>query len=168
MRVDEFQRTSVAGVFCAGEPTGIGGVELALVEGQIAGLAAGGRTTEARELFARTAQAARNLPAALEKHSTCVRIARLCRPPKRWFAAAKMSSFPPSSNHDSWRAAKLQTRCGMGPCQGRVCGPATQFLFKWNPDSVRPPIFPARVEEPGDGSERARNSEHQEITGGSQ
>jgi hypothetical protein len=45
----------------------------------------------------------------------------------------------------SWRAAKLLTRCGMGPCQGRVCGPATQFLFKWNSDSVRPPVFPARV-----------------------
>jgi hypothetical protein len=44
------------------------------------------------------------------------------------------------------RAAKLQTRCGMGSCQGRVCGPATQFIFKWDPDSVRPPIFPARVE----------------------
>jgi hypothetical protein len=46
----------------------------------------------------------------------------------------------------SWRAAKLHTRCGMGPCQGRVCGPATQFLFGWNPESVRPPVFPARVE----------------------
>jgi len=46
----------------------------------------------------------------------------------------------------SWRAAKLHTRCGMGPCQGRVCGPATQFLFGWTPESVRPPIFPARVE----------------------
>jgi hypothetical protein len=46
----------------------------------------------------------------------------------------------------NWRAAKLQTRCGMGACQGRVCGPATQFLFKWNSESVRPPIFPARVE----------------------
>ncbi|HET7215682.1 MAG TPA: pyridine nucleotide-disulfide oxidoreductase, partial [Terriglobia bacterium] len=33
-------------------------------------------------------------------------------------------------------------RCGMGACQGRVCGPATQFLFHWSPDSVRPPIFP--------------------------
>jgi D-hydroxyproline dehydrogenase subunit alpha len=48
--------------------------------------------------------------------------------------------------HTSWRAAKLHSRCGMGPCQGRVCGPATQFLFQWDPDSVRPPVFPARVE----------------------
>ena len=55
-------------------------------------------------------------------------------------------SYSRLREHTSWRAAKLHTRCGMGPCQGRICGPATQFLFKWNPDSVRPPVFPARVE----------------------
>jgi NADPH-dependent 2,4-dienoyl-CoA reductase/sulfur reductase-like enzyme len=38
--VDEFQRTDSAGVFCAGEATGIGGVELSLVEGEIAGFSA--------------------------------------------------------------------------------------------------------------------------------
>ena len=64
-----------------------------------------------------------------------------------------------------WRAAKLQTRCGMGSCQGRVCGPATRFLFKWNPDSVRPPIFPARVEGLA-MAVSSRELEHQEITGG--
>jgi D-hydroxyproline dehydrogenase subunit alpha len=43
----------------------------------------------------------------------------------------------------SWREAKLHTRCGMGPCQGRICGAATEFLFGWGADSVRPPVFPA-------------------------
>ena len=37
-----------------------------------------------------------------------------------------------SAGLPSWRAAKLQTRCGMGPCQGRVCGAAAQFVFGWN------------------------------------
>lgn len=46
----------------------------------------------------------------------------------------------------SWREAKLYTRCGMGPCQGRVCGPAVEFLRGWKPDSVRPPLLPVRVE----------------------
>jgi hypothetical protein len=46
----------------------------------------------------------------------------------------------------SWREAKLHTRCGMGPCQGRVCGAALQFLLGWNIDSVRPPLFASRVE----------------------
>ena len=45
----------------------------------------------------------------------------------------------------SWREAKLQTRIGMGPCQGRVCGAAAAFLYGWRTDSVRPPIFPAQV-----------------------
>ena len=46
---------------------------------------------------------------------------------------------------DNWRAAKLHTRCGMGACQGRICGAAAQFLFGWDNDSVRPPAFPVRV-----------------------
>ena len=59
VQVDDFQRTSVQGVFCAGEPTGIGGVELALVEGQIAGLAAANETASARKLFAERRKARR-------------------------------------------------------------------------------------------------------------
>ena len=43
------------------------------------------------------------------------------------------------------REAKLQTRCGMGPCQGRICGPAMQCLFGWDHDTVRPPIAPTTV-----------------------
>ena len=43
VRVDGFQQTSVPHVYCAGEPTGIGGLELSVVEGEIAGYAAGGR-----------------------------------------------------------------------------------------------------------------------------
>jgi hypothetical protein len=52
-----------------------------------------------------------------------------------------------------WREAKLHTRCGMGPCQGRICGPATEYLFGWNAGHARPPVFPARVStltEPAD------------------
>jgi hypothetical protein len=44
--------------------------------------------------------------------------------------------------HTSWRSAKLHTRCGMGPCQGRVCGGAAAFLFGWTQDSVRSPLSP--------------------------
>ncbi|HTJ30891.1 MAG TPA: FAD/NAD(P)-binding oxidoreductase [Acidobacteriaceae bacterium] len=40
--VNERQGTSVEGVYCAGEPTGIAGVDAALVQGEIAGLAAAG------------------------------------------------------------------------------------------------------------------------------
>jgi D-hydroxyproline dehydrogenase subunit alpha len=46
----------------------------------------------------------------------------------------------------AWRDAKLQTRCGMGACQGRVCGAAAKFIFDWGMESVRPPVLPARVQ----------------------
>jgi D-hydroxyproline dehydrogenase subunit alpha len=145
VQVDEFQETSAKAVFCAGEPTGIGGVELALVEGQIAGLAAGGRAPEAREMFGERRRA-RRFARMLDRTFGL-------RPELRDLPSAETIvcrcedvSYGRLQKHGSWRAAKLQTRCGMGPCQGRVCGPATQFLFQWNPDSVRPPVFPARVE----------------------
>jgi hypothetical protein len=44
-----------------------------------------------------------------------------------------------------WTDAKLQTRCGMGPCQGRICGPALDALFGWRNASVRPPVFPIPI-----------------------
>ena len=37
-------------------------------------------------------------------------------------------------------------RCGMGPCQGRICGAAAEFLLGWGMESVRPPVFPTRLE----------------------
>jgi hypothetical protein len=40
------------------------------------------------------------------------------------------------------RSAKLQTRCGMGACQGRICGAATRFLYGWEQGTVRPPLIP--------------------------
>ena len=47
---------------------------------------------------------------------------------------------------NGWREAKLQTRCGMGSCQGRVCGAAAKEILGWDMESVRPPVLPARVE----------------------
>src|SRR5215831_6806173 len=64
--VNEYQQTSVSGIYCAGEATGIGGLELSLVEGEIAGFAAAGRENEARRRFAERARCQR-FAAALEK-----------------------------------------------------------------------------------------------------
>ena len=145
VRVDEFQQTTVPEVYSAGETTGIGGLELSLVEGEIAGLAAAGRLDEARELFPIRAKhrkfaellnrtfAPRDELKALVQPDTIV-----CR--------CEDVTFQRLRAHNSWRAAKLQTRCGMGPCQGRVCGGAVEFLFGWRAESVRPPVLPVRVE----------------------
>ena len=54
--------------------------------------------------------------------------------------------FDRMKNFAGWREAKLQTRCGMRPCQGRVCGAAARVLFGWGMESVRPPVLPGRVE----------------------
>jgi NADPH-dependent 2,4-dienoyl-CoA reductase/sulfur reductase-like enzyme len=142
--VDNLQQTSVNGVLCAGEPTSIGGVESSLVEGQIAGFAAGGRPEEARKLFG-AREKARRFASVLDETFRVRPELRNLPSPETLVCRCEDVSHSRLQKHGSWRAAKLQTRCGMGPCQGRICGPATQFLFRWNPDSVRPPTFPARI-----------------------
>jgi NADPH-dependent 2,4-dienoyl-CoA reductase/sulfur reductase-like enzyme len=145
IRVDEFQRTTVEGIFCAGEPTGIGGVELALIEGQIAGLAAAKSMAEARKLFGER-EKARRFARILDETFRLRPELRSLPSPETVVCRCDDVPYSRLQEYNSWRAAKLHTRCGMGPCQGRVCGPATRFLFGWNPDSVRPPVFPVRVE----------------------
>jgi NADPH-dependent 2,4-dienoyl-CoA reductase/sulfur reductase-like enzyme len=143
VRVDANQQSSVTNVYCVGELTGIGGLEKALCEGEIAGLSTAGRSAE--HLFRqrnRMARFARQLDAAFALRPELTQLADadtlVCRcedVPRRALEPCR-----------SWREAKLYTRCGMGPCQGRICGPATETLFGWKHDSVRPPLVPARVE----------------------
>lgn len=136
--VDEQQRTTVPGVFAAGEITGVGGVEKATAEGRVAGLNAAGRPARlARSAFVRTLRRAFALREELRHLAS--RETVVCRCEDVPFEALRTI--------DSWRAAKLQTRCGMGPCQGRVCGPAVEFLRGWRSESVRPPLYPAPLEE---------------------
>lgn len=140
---DENQRTTVAGIYAAGESAGVGGVELALIEGEIAGLAAAGE----------------DVPDALRRQRTRYRgfanrlnAAFALRPELRSLADADTIvcrcedvSFGELTRFKDFRSAKLQTRCGMGSCQGRVCGSATRFLFSWSRKNVRPPLFPVRA-----------------------
>ena len=164
VRVDDFQETTVSRVYCAGEPTGIGGVELSIVEGQIAGLAATGRTTEAKQLLSER-EKARSFAHLLERTFRLRGELRSLPSSDTIVCRCEDISYSRLRPHTSWREAKLHTRCGMGPCQGRVCGPATQFLFGWDPDSVRPPVFPARVENLAALTGRAQ-PQHRETTGG--
>ena len=143
--VDDFQRTNVTQVFCAGEPTGIGGLESALVQGQIAGLATVGRTDEARKLFPERAKM-RRFARALDRAFRLRTELRELVSPTTIICRCEDVTHARLAHYNSWRAAKLQTRCGMGSCQGRVCGPAAEFLFGWRVDSVRPPVFPVRIE----------------------
>jgi NADPH-dependent 2,4-dienoyl-CoA reductase/sulfur reductase-like enzyme len=145
VQTDELQRTTVPGIFCAGEPTSIGGLELSLIEGQIAGLAAAGKVLDAERLFPER-KAARRFARHLEHTFSLRNELRTLPSSDTIVCRCEDVRYSRLQRHSSWRSAKLHTRCGMGPCQGRVCGPATAFLFKWNPDSVRPPLFPVRVD----------------------
>ena len=139
-RVDADQQSSTAGAYIAGEACGIGGAELALAEGQLAGLhaaaAAGGQTADDRRRGAAERQRTRG----------------------RVFAAALAEAFAVQPGWQTWlagdtvvcrceevtadtlqaavddlgapdpRTAKLLVRPGMGLCQGRVCGYASAAI----------------------------------------
>jgi D-hydroxyproline dehydrogenase subunit alpha len=145
VRVNEMQETSAAGIFCAGEPVGIGGVEAALIEGQIAGFAAAGNVVKARGLFPERA-AARKFTGLLARTFALRDELRSLAAPETLVCRCEDVSHARLAKYSDWRSAKLQTRCGMGACQGRVCGAAVEFIFGWRAESVRPPIFPVRVE----------------------
>jgi NADPH-dependent 2,4-dienoyl-CoA reductase/sulfur reductase-like enzyme len=142
--VDEMQQTSVKGIYCVGESTGIGGVDKAQIEGRIAALAITGQLDQAKALFKsrdRQMRFVRGLAAAFtlcdELRSLAAADTVVCRCEDVQHSALAACT--------SWREAKLHTRCGMGPCQGRVCGPATEFLFGWKAPAPRPPLFPVDI-----------------------
>ena len=144
VRVNAFQETSVAGIYCAGETTGIGGLELSLLEGEIAGLAAAGLHHEAASRFG-SRQRLRRFSALLNRTFALRDELRNTPRPDTLVCRCEDVSFERLRKQSGWRSAKLHTRCGMGPCQGRVCGPAIEFLLGWKFESVRPPVFPVRL-----------------------
>ena len=144
VRVDESQQTSVPGVFSAGETTGIGGVEAALVEGQIAGLAAGGAREKAA-LLLKEREATRQFIRLLDRTYALNPELRRLATPETIVCRCEDVTMEAVEAHTSWRTAKLQLRVGMGSCQGRICGAACEFLFGWGLESVRPPIQPTPI-----------------------
>lgn len=137
VRVDNGQRTSVPGVFAAGEITGIGGVDLALAEGEIAGHVAAGGVSRADELrssrrrrrifwgFAARIEAAHGIRAGWPKMLTDDTL--VCRCEEVSFGSLCRSVE--NTHSRSLRALKLSTRAGLGICQGRVCGPTVETLI---------------------------------------
>lgn len=140
--VDAHQTTTVPHVFSAGETTGVGGVDLALAEGEIAGLCAVGRHAEARAFFSRRDRL-RAFAASLERTFAPRAELRSLATPST--IVCRCEDVPLGAISPAWsaRQAKLYTRAGMGPCQGRVCGAALSFVCGFPPDSIRPPTASA-------------------------
>jgi NADPH-dependent 2,4-dienoyl-CoA reductase/sulfur reductase-like enzyme len=139
--VDENQQTSITNIFCAGETTGIGGFERSRLEGQIAGYAVANKIHEATALQSQRAATQRHVQAMTRAFALRDELKHLAQN-DTLVCRCEDVPFSQLRKQTSWRAAKLHTRCGMGPCQGRICGAASEFLFGWNTGSSRPPLFP--------------------------
>jgi len=144
-RVDKLQQTSITDIYCAGEAAGIGGVDSALLEGKIAGYAATGQTSYCSRLQSQLRKA-KAFAGSLNKTFAPRAELRTLAQPDTIVCRCEDVTLGRLRTANSWRSAKLHERCGMGPCQGRICGPAAQFILGWEPSSVRPPIFPARLD----------------------
>jgi len=136
--VDASQQTTTPGVFAAGELTGIGGAAKAEPEGTLAGLSAARHagatvTTRTRDLTRKIAQA---------RHFAAL-LARLYPLPEHWLdnltpstticrceetTLADLTTAIGTAQAHDLRTIKGLTRCGMGYCQGRICGPVAQAI----------------------------------------
>ncbi len=145
LAIDERQRSSIADIFAAGECTGIGGSERALAQGEIAGTAA---VAEAP-----IAQRALRERSRWNRFSQCLDQSFALRDDLRQLPdAATLVCRCEDVDHATlrdcadWSEAKLQHRCGMGACQGRICGAACRFIYSWGPSTPKPPLVPARLD----------------------
>ncbi|GAA3049754.1 NAD(P)/FAD-dependent oxidoreductase [Streptomyces roseofulvus] len=137
-------RTSVPGVWAAGETGGVGGARLALAEGEIAAHTIAGRA----------------VPAALARRRARLRafadaMGAAHRPGEGWTgwlreetAVCRCEEVPAGRVREAVeelgatdaRTVKLLTRAGMGWCQGRMCGPAVAALAGGGPAPDRRPL----------------------------
>ncbi len=156
LKVDAFQATSVPGIYAAGECTGFGGAEGALVQGKIAGLAAINQTQAAQTFWPERArwEAFAN---QLNRHFALDPALRQMPQADTLVCRCEDVSHASLSRCSGWIDAKLHSRCGMGACQGRVCGAAAQFLYGWTPPVPRAPLSPVRIATLlGDQSSKAK------------
>jgi len=138
--VDEEQQTTVTGVFAAGEPTGVGGADLAIVEGSLAGDAAarllGGEPGLARRASSRLRRRRARMRAfarlLAEAHPVpdgwrewCEGSTTVCRCEE---VSVDEVTLAVALGAGDTRTLKLLARPGMGRCQGRICGPAVAAL----------------------------------------
>lgn len=146
--VDGGLRTSVPGVYAAGESTGVGGAVLAEVEGRIAGRSAaadlGRRVPPLPRLSRRRERLAAFAKALLEAYPV--------RPGwQGWLRddtlVCRCEEVPLSAVREAQdlgatdaRSVKLLARPGMGWCQGRMCGYAVACLAGEAPAAPRRPI----------------------------
>lgn len=162
---DQDMRTTVANVFVAGEVAGIGGAPVAAAEGQLAGLAAArtlGCTVDDRALAqARRERAHRRrfadlvgelFPVKPAYYAPITDATIVCRCEEVTAGEVRRAA---AEWGGELNFIKGVTRCGMGYCQGRICGSIVEALvcqtLGIHPGSagaltVRTPLKPVPVE----------------------
>ena len=123
--VDADQRSSQKNIWIAGEATGIGGADLSLLEGEIAGLSASGQSIPAsllssryrKQLFANALK--KTYPIRDRWQSWPQGSTTICRCEE--VKHSEISESVSELGAEDSRTAKLFTRAGMGLCQGRIC-----------------------------------------------
>ena len=164
---DALFRTSIAGLYVAGDGAGIAGARAAELRGELAGLAAAhdhGKLP--RDELERVAAPVRRRLGRAERLGLAMNRLMRCRPgllsiidedtivcrcedvPRK-----EIEEAIDDGAHDL-NQVKAWTRCGMGPCQGRMCGEAVAALLarraggrerlgQW---TARAPLRPVPVE----------------------
>ncbi|MBC3841238.1 FAD-dependent oxidoreductase [Streptacidiphilus sp. 4-A2] len=142
LEVDAGQLTSVPGFWAAGESTGVGGAELALLEGELTarsvasalGRAQPGENPGRLRTLLRRRAALRGFAELMaERHRPGAGWAdwlsadtEVCRCEE--VTAQEVREAVDELGAGDVRTVKLLTRAGMGWCQGRMCGPAVARL----------------------------------------
>jgi NADPH-dependent 2,4-dienoyl-CoA reductase/sulfur reductase-like enzyme len=167
--VDLWGNTSLAGILIAGDSAGIGGAEAALCAGELSALSVAWqqRRIDTGERDQRALAARRGLrahwsfrpfldqlyrpPHALRVPADAATIVCRCEEISAGELRALAAQGVPGPNQ-----MKAFSRCGMGPCQGRLCGLTVTELIaaeqRCAPDRVgsyriRPPVKPVTVGE---------------------
>ncbi|BEN39341.1 FAD/NAD(P)-binding oxidoreductase [Serratia nevei] len=143
--VDHWQQTSQAHIYAAGECTGIGGNELALIEGAIAGYAAIGQKSKTDSLAAQRRQWRRFATAVASTFALDERLSSLANP-QTLLCRCEDVTLEQVRHQPDWNTAKLSSRCGMGACQGKICATAARQLLGWPLSPPRVPLTPVRAE----------------------
>ena len=138
------QQTTVPGLFAAGETTGVGGADLARIEGLIAGRAAASAAGRAAGLLAHDPRAERQR-AALRRFAAVMDRVHAVQPgwtgwPDDDTVVCRCEEVTVGRlraaidlGADDVRSVKLLARPGMGWCQGRICGQAVAALTAQHP-----------------------------------
>jgi thioredoxin reductase/bacterioferritin-associated ferredoxin len=145
---DDHMRTTVPHVFVAGEVAGLGGADLALAEGEIAGNAAAG--SRARSATLRRRRHALHFAGVLADLFGPRRglldladgATTLCRCED--VTAAELDAAI-AAGARTLGELKVATRCGQGPCQGRICAHLVAARAPEPGDALfgpRPPLRP--------------------------